>query len=94
MVERIVDCRYFKECAGKSVTKCLKCKNNKVRNMEVDYFEEAVDNPIPEVSPVVTYTGPAEQTPGYKCPVCSEYTSPYRIKDNRCCECGYKMRLG
>lgn len=86
-----VDCSHYKECAGKSVTRCKKCVNNHLRNKEVDYFEEAHDNPIPYPNPAVTYFGPAEQTAGYKCPVCGQFTSPYWIKDSRCSSCGFKM---
>lgn len=89
-----VRCNYYKECAGKSAARCKKCVNNKVRNQEVDYFEEAHDNPIPDVNPKVTYTGPAEHTAGYKCPVCGEHTSPYSIKDSRCGSCGFKLNCG
>ena len=91
MVTIPVDCRYHKECAGKSSTNCKKCKNNHLRNKEINYFEEAHDNPIPDVNPRVTYSGPAEQTAGYKCPVCGEFTSPYHIRDNRCGGCGFKL---
>lgn len=88
-----IDCRYYSECAGKSSTTCKKCINNKLRNKEVNYFEEAHDNAIPNPNPKVTYTGPAEQTAGYKCPVCGEHTSPYHIRDDRCGSCGFKMNI-
>ena len=90
-----VYCSYLKECAGRSATNCKKCKNNRLRNKEVNYFEEAHDNPIPEVNPKVTYTGPAEHTAGYKCPVCGGHTNPYALdKDNRCEHCGFKLNIG
>ena len=91
MIKLPVLCRYVRECSGKSATNCKKCKNNSIRNQEVNYFEEANDNPIPEINPPVTYSGPAEHTAGYKCPVCGEFTDPYRIKDSRCGSCGFKM---
>ena len=90
----LVDCPYYKECAGRSTTNCKKCSNNHLRNKEVNYFEEAHDNPIPDPNPVVTYNGPAEQTAGYKCPVCGHYTSPYIMRDNRCEGCGFKLNCG
>lgn len=89
----LVDCAYFNECASKIPTKCRRCKNNKIRNMERDYFVEAKDNPIPDECPRLTYSGPAEQTAGYKCPVCGHYTNPYAIKDSRCGGCGYKLNV-
>lgn len=89
----LVDCAYLKECASKSTTNCRRCKNNKIRNMERDYFEEANDNPIPDKCPKLTYSGPAEQTAGFKCPVCGHYTNPYSMKDNRCGGCGYKLNV-
>lgn len=91
MVTIPVDCSYYKECAGKSSTNCKKCKHNHLRNKEINYFEEANDNPIPDVNPRVTFSGPAEQTAGYKCPVCGEFTNPYHIRDSRCGSCGFKL---
>ena len=93
MNELLVDCAYFKECSSKSATKCRRCKNNHVRNMERDYFVEANDNPIPDKCPKLTYSGPAEQTAGYKCPVCGNHTNPYAMQDNRCGGCGYKLNV-
>lgn len=88
-------CNHYDECAGKSVTRCRKCVNNRMRNKEIDYFEEANDKPFPEVNPKLTYAGPAEQTAGYKCPVCDEYTSPYHVKpgEPRCGSCGFKLNI-
>lgn len=86
-----VSCRHYNECAGRSTSNCRKCKNNYIRNQEINFFEEANDNPIPDVNPRVTYSGPAEQTAGYKCPVCGEFTSPYSIRDSRCGSCGFKL---
>ena len=93
MTNILVSCSYYKECAGRSVTNCKRCKNNRMRNREVDYFEEANDNPIPEVNPKVTYYGPAEQTAGYPCPVCGEHTNPYAMRENRCGGCGFKLNI-
>lgn len=91
MAEYEIQCHYFNECCGKSVTICRKCKHNKLRNKEVNFFEAANDNPIPKENPKVTFIGPAEQTAGYKCPVCGGFTNPYVIKDRRCGECGFKL---
>jgi DNA-directed RNA polymerase subunit RPC12/RpoP len=93
MVTIPVDCVYYEKCAGKSVTNCRKCKNNRIRNKEINYFEQANDNPIPEKNPRVTYSGPAEHTAGYKCPVCGEHTNPYALHDNRCGACGFKLNI-
>lgn len=91
MMEAEIQCRYLMECSSRSIIKCKKCKNNMLRNKEVDYFEEANDNPIPDRCPPVTYSGPAEQTAGYKCPVCGGFTNPYSMRDSRCGSCGYKL---
>lgn len=90
----LVDCHYYKECSGRSSTNCKKCVNNHMRNKEVNYFEEAHDNPIPDPNPRVTYSGPAEQTAGYECPVCGVYTNPYAMRDSRCEGCGFKLNCG
>lgn len=94
MITIPVSCHYYNECAGKSASRCKKCKNNSVRNKELDYFEEAHDNPRPEVNPKVSFTGPAEHTAGYKCPMCGEHTNPYAMKDSRCGGCGFKLNCG
>lgn len=91
MIEIPVQCSYYNECAGRSSTNCKKCKNNHMRNKEINYFEAAKDNPIPNPNPRVTYSGPAEQTAGYKCPVCGTHTNPYAMRDNRCEGCGFKL---
>ena len=93
MVQLPVECRYYKECAGRSVTNCKKCVNNHKRNIEINYFEQANDNPIPNPNPKVSYSGPAEQTAGYKCPVCGTYTNPYAIREQRCGGCGFKLNI-
>lgn len=90
-----IRCQYYNECAGKSAIRCKKCVHNTMRNKEIDYFEEAHDNPIPNPNPRVTYSGPAEQTAGYKCPVCGEHTNPYHLdSENRCSGCGFKLNCG
>lgn len=91
----VVTCRYLKDCINKGKSaRCLKCEHNRTRNVEVDFFVEANDNPIPDECPRLTFEGPAEQTAGYKCPVCGNHTSPYAIKDSRCDSCGYKLNIG
>lgn len=92
-MKKMVECSHYNECASKGA-KCEICKNNTKRNVEVDYFQKANDNPIPEACPRLTYNGPAEQTAGYKCPVCGEYTNPYAMRDCRCGSCGYKLNVG
>lgn len=91
MREIEVRCQYSKECSGRSITNCKKCRHNELRNKEVNYFEAANDNPIPDKCPPISYSGPAEQTAGYKCPVCNQFTSPYSIRDSLCGSCGYKL---
>ena len=93
MIQIPVNCSYYDECAGKSATNCKKCVNNRMRNKEIDYFEEAKDKPIPHPNPKVTYSGPAEQTAGYPCPVCGGHTNPYAIRDRRCGDCGFKLNI-
>lgn len=93
MIELPVSCVYYNECAGKSVTNCKRCIHNRMRNKEINYFEEANDKPIPNPNPKVTYSGPAEQTAGYPCPVCGDHTNPYSMKDNRCGGCGFKLNI-
>ena len=96
MTTRLIKCSYIHECStlDEHPAKCYKCKNNVYRNLKQDFFVEATDNPIPDKCPRLTYTGPAEQTAGYKCPVCGEYTNPYHVKDNLCGGCGYKLNIG
>lgn len=95
MIEPLVECKYLSECKTRKElpNKCKRCKNNRKRNYIVDHFEEANDNPIPEVNPQVSYNGPAEQTSGYKCPVCSEYTNPYQLRDKLCKHCGFELNV-
>lgn len=93
MAEYLITCAHFNECSSKSVTRCKRCKNNKTRNVEIDFFEAANDNPIPEKDPYVTFDGPAEQTAGYQCPVCGGFTNPYTMRDSRCVECGFKLNI-
>ena len=89
-----IDCMYKARCKykGKS-TACKTCKNNHARNMEEDLYIKAEDNPIPDECPKLTYSGPAEHTAGYKCPVCNGYTNPYAMRDNRCGDCGYLLNV-
>jgi hypothetical protein len=61
--------------------------------MEEDLYVKAEDKPIPDECPKLTFSGPAEQTAGYKCPVCGSYTNPYAMRDNRCGECGYLLNV-
>ena len=89
----LIKCSYINRCVQKGVSPlCASCKNNHARNQEEDFYVKATDNPIPKACPPLTYSGPAEQTLGYKCPVCGDFTSPYHLdKDNRCSGCGYKL---
>lgn len=60
----------------------------------MDFFVKAKDNPIPDKCPKLTYSGPAEQTAGYECPVCGGFTNPYRLGKERLCECcGYELNV-
>lgn len=93
MITIPVSCSYYDKCAGRSATNCEKCNNNKLRNKEIDYFEEANDKPIPDPNPKVTYYGAAEHTRGYECPVCGGFTNPYSMRDNRCEHCGFKLNV-
>ena len=96
MADPVVKCNHLGECITRvrKPMACRICKNNRLRNKELDFFEEAKDNPIPVKCPRITYNGPAEQTAGYKCPVCGGFTDPYGIEDSRCAHCGYKMNIG
>lgn len=90
-----VKCSHILRCMYADTAKCSGCKNNRLRNKEESFYEEAKDNPIPKKCPHLTYSGPAEQTAGYKCPVCGSFTNPYALdkKDPRCCGCGYKLNI-
>ena len=90
---REIQCKYLMECSNKASLKCKTCKNNTLRNKEVDFYIEAKDNPISFECPKLDYDGPAEQTAGYKCPVCGEFTNPYAMRDCRCGSCGYKLNV-
>lgn len=91
---REVHCVHYSECTSAGVaSKCLVCKHNTIRNKAYDFFEKANDNPIPDKCPKLSYNGPAEQTLGYKCPVCGEYTNPYAMRDDLCNGCGYKLNV-
>lgn len=94
-MQKLITCAYLKECiySGNS-TKCFGCSNNRTRNKKMDFFVEAKDNPIPDKCPKLTYSGPAEQTAGYKCPVCGGFTNPYRLGDDHLCKCcGYELNI-
>lgn len=94
MPDRTIRCQYYTLCSRAGSTACNICKNNSCRNKLVDCFEEAHDNPIPKQCPKLTYTGTAEQTDGYKCPVCGHHTNPYALgEDHLCNGCGYKLNV-
>lgn len=90
------DCEYEKKCRtrNQNPNKCKTCKNNRMRNYEPDYYEAANDNEPPEKCPTLHYSGPFEQTSGYKCPVCEEYTHPAQVISKRCKHCGYILNIG
>lgn len=91
----IVKCKYSFECASYNTNKCQKCTNNRMRNYVKDHFENANDKPVPENCQPLHYTGPAEQTAGYCCPVCGGFTNPYQLEDKNCCShCGYRLNIG
>lgn len=89
------ECKFENECRSRKINKykCKTCKNNTMRNYEVDFYSAANDNEIPEKCPELIYNGPAEQTAGYKCPVCEGYTNPYQLVNNRCKHCGYILNV-
>ena len=90
----IVKCKNLSECASYNTDKCGKCRHNTMRNYIKDYFENAHDKPVPEKCPPLDYTGPAEQTAGYCCPVCGGSTNPYQLVDENCCShCGYRLNI-
>jgi hypothetical protein len=90
----IIQCAYTKRCKYKGRAQaCGTCKNNHARNREEDLYVKAEDNPIPDECPKLTFSGPAEHTAGYRCPVCGEHTNPYAMRDNRCGSCGYSLNV-
>ena len=94
MIERTVRCAYLKICSKAGSHDCYMCAHNTLRNRLIDCFQEAHDNPIPKECPKLTYSGLAEQTDGYKCPVCGHCTNPYRLGEEQLCEgCGYKLNV-
>lgn len=93
-MEREIKCSYLQECSRRGTNSCFVCANNQFRNKEIDCFVKAKDNPIPDKCPRLTYSGPAEQTAGYQCPVCGGFTNPYAVHDSRCGSCGYKLNIG
>lgn len=89
-----IKCLLEKRCKYRaSSIKCNSCANNLLRNMEEDLYIKAEDNPIPDKCPRLSYDGPAEQTLGYKCPVCGKFTNPYSMRDKRCGSCGYLLNV-
>ena len=86
-------CVYSSNCKTRNSnpSMCKQCQNNTMRNYVQDHFRRANDNPIPEECPRLTFAGPAEQTAGYKCPVCGTYTNPYAMEKNLCSGCGYEL---
>ena len=93
IARELVNCDLRFDCTD-AFKKCDKCKNNRARNERRSFFVEANDNPKPKDNPKLTYTGPAEQTEGYKCPVCNEYTNPYQLReDHKCSYCGWTLNV-
>ena len=89
-----IQCAYKERCKHRGTSlKCNTCEKNSLRNKEEDLYVKANDNPIPEECPRLSYDGPAEQTMGYKCPVCGGYTNPYAMCDKRCGSCGYLLNV-
>lgn len=87
-------CQYRNVCASaNNKKKCAECTNNKRRNFVKDYFQKANDKPMPETCPPLFYSGPAEQTEGYECPVCGGFTNPYQVQNSLCKHCGYKLNI-
>lgn len=94
MPDRTIRCTYNKICSKAGSSHCFICAHNTLRNQLIDCFQEAHDNPIPKQCPKLTYSGTAEQTDGYKCPVCGCYTNPYALgEDHLCNGCGYKLNV-
>ncbi len=92
-MSKMVKCVYQQECSSYK-KQCERCLHNHMRNYINDYFNKAEDNPIPEKCPKLSYNGPAEQTEGYKCPVCGCHTNPYQLVDGNCCfHCGYRLNI-
>lgn len=90
----VTECSYMERCTKNGTMSCKTCKNNHARNKKVDFYVKANDNPIPDKCPKLTFSGPAEQTLGYKCPVCGEYTDSYMMpKDKLCHGCGYELNV-
>lgn len=90
----MIKCYYLNDCTSSRSSKCKTCKNNRMRNYIEDHYEKCEDLPKPEKCPKLSYSGPAEQTAGYKCPVCGGFTNPYHLdKENLCSNCGYKLNV-
>jgi DNA-directed RNA polymerase subunit RPC12/RpoP len=90
------ECIYSDKCYTRKTNpiRCDKCSRNTMRNYIEDFYIKAEDNPIPDKCPRLTYDGPAEQTAGYKCPVCGTYTNPYAMRNMLCSGCGYRLNVG
>lgn len=89
---KTVECKYITECEYTRTDKCKICANNTKRNYVESHFVKANDKPIPKENPRVSYSGPAEQTAGYKCPVCGGYTNPYQLNSEKLCvNCGFRL---
>lgn len=94
MIEAEVKCHYLNKCYSAGTKKCKDCKHNERRNYVVDYYEKAKDKQMPDQCPKLTYDGPAEQTAGYRCPVCGGFTNPYQLAPGNCCShCGYRLNI-
>ena len=90
----MIKCIYLNDCLH-AFKKCKECKNNKRRNYMEDHFKKHNDKSIPDECPKLSYDGSAEQTLGYKCPVCGRYTNPYQLDEERLCSgCGYRLNIG
>lgn len=91
------ECDYANICPTREYNKdlCMHCVNNRLRNYKPNYFENARDAVMSGECPRLRYDGPAEQTAGYKCPVCGGFTNPYQIdSEKRCKHCGYILNVG
>lgn len=90
----MITCEYKEKCINiMNEKKCKTCTNNTTRNYIEDYYTQANDKPFPKQRPYIEpYCGPAEQTEGYKCPICGNHTNPYQLFRGTCCRhCGYQM---
>lgn len=92
-----IKCEYEERCRSRKTEpgKCESCRHNMLRNYVVDYYIKADDGEIPDKCPKISYDGLAEQTKGYKCPVCGGFTNPYEIDHDLplCKWCGYLLNI-